>query len=172
MILYIFLNQNLTVRIESEIVAAYSGSGELDIDKLVRAPLLNSVYHETLRLRVAGTVGRRCPGSDFYLVGGRQINRNELMMFTNWLGGLDESFWNTGPPLSGSGPAYPVESFWAKRFLRYPDETLGGQNSSVKCSCTTKWLEDDGGRPQGTACYYWYSGTLVSLRRGIFKMPW
>ncbi|KAH8746781.1 cytochrome P450 [Diaporthe sp. PMI_573] len=126
MILHILLDQNLTVRVQSEIVAACSGSREIHMDKLMRAPLLSSVYHETLRLRVAGTVGRRCPGSDFYLVGGRQIRRNELIMFTNWVGGLDESFWNTGPLLSGIKPAYPVETFWAERFLRYPDEPHGG----------------------------------------------
>jgi cytochrome P450 len=126
MILHILLDQNLTIRVQSEIVAACSGSRELHIDKLMRAPLLSSVYHETLRLRVAGSVGRRCLGSDFYLVRGRKIKRNELVMSTNWLGGLDESFWNTGPLLSGMKPACPVETFWAERFLRYPDEPHGG----------------------------------------------
>ncbi|KAH8744758.1 cytochrome P450, partial [Diaporthe sp. PMI_573] len=126
MILNIFLDQNLAGRVESEIAAACSRSGEPDTDKLMRAPLLNSVYHETLRLRVAGTVGRRCPGSDFNLAGGRQIGRDELVVFANWDGGLDESFWNTGPLLSAMRPAYPVDSFWAERFLRYPDEPQSG----------------------------------------------
>ncbi|KAH8755292.1 cytochrome P450 [Diaporthe sp. PMI_573] len=126
MILHIFLDQSLEGRVESEIAAACLGSGEPDIDKLMRAPLLNSIYYETLRLRVAGAVGRRCPKSDFNLVGGRQVGRDDLVVFTNWDGGLDESFWNTGPLLSGMRPAYPVDTFWAERFLRYPDEPKGG----------------------------------------------
>lgn len=126
MILHIFLDRNLAGRIECEIAAACSGPGDLDIDKLMRAPLVNSVYCETLRLRVAGTVGRRCPGSDFYLVGGQQIGQDDLVVFTNWDGGLRESFWNTGPLLSGMRPAHPVDTFWAERFLRYPDEPQSG----------------------------------------------
>lgn len=126
MILHILLDQNLAGRIESEIAAACSGSGKPDIDKLMRAPLLNSVYYETLRLHVAGSVGRRCPKSDFNLAGGRQIRQDELVVFTNWDGGLDESFWNTGPLLPGMRPAYPVYTFWAERFLKYPDDPQGG----------------------------------------------
>ncbi|KAK4206056.1 hypothetical protein QBC37DRAFT_435481 [Rhypophila decipiens] len=48
------------------------------------------------------------------------------MMSSNWLGGLSQTFWNTGYMLPSGAPEYPVETFWAERFLKYPNEVISG----------------------------------------------
>ncbi|KAG7404324.1 hypothetical protein Forpe1208_v015780 [Fusarium oxysporum f. sp. rapae] len=83
-------------------------------------PLLNSIYYETLRLRVASTVGRTSLDDQLCLAGGWKVKAGVPIMFTGWLAGLDESCWNTGQDLSGGKPQHPLEAFWAERFLDCP----------------------------------------------------
>ncbi|KAF4435541.1 nacht and ankyrin protein [Fusarium austroafricanum] len=91
-----------------------------DIKVLMKDPLLNSIYYETLRLRVAGTVGRTSLDDQLRLAGGWKVKAGVPVMFTGWLAGLDESCWNTGQDLSGNKPQHPLEAFWAERFLECP----------------------------------------------------
>ncbi|OBS16587.1 hypothetical protein FPOA_12778 [Fusarium poae] len=66
-----------------------------DVDE---RPLLNSIYYETLRLRVTSTVGRTSIDEGLNLAGGWNVKAGEPIMCTGRLAGLDESFWNTGQP--------------------------------------------------------------------------
>ncbi|OLN97390.1 Cholesterol 7-alpha-monooxygenase 1 [Colletotrichum chlorophyti] len=128
MILHILLDQSLAARLRTELLPSFGFlESPIDLAALSSAPLLNSVYRETLRLHVAGTIGRKSVGTGLRLHGDSQqtLPDGSTAMSANWLGGLDESFWNTGRTLNGVAE-HPVESFWAERFLEYPDDPTSG----------------------------------------------
>ncbi|KAH7195106.1 cytochrome P450 [Fusarium oxysporum] len=123
MIVHILLDASLLRRVRHQISFAFQSTevGEQpDIKKLMKDPLLNSIYYETLRLRVASTVGRTSLDDQLCLAGGWKVKAGVPIMFTGWLAGLDESCWNTGQDLSGGKPQHPLEAFWAERFLDCP----------------------------------------------------
>ncbi|KAH8743866.1 cytochrome P450 [Diaporthe sp. PMI_573] len=137
MLLYILLDSDLTERLRAEISSSFLSPCELDTNRLTNLPLLNSVYCETLRLRVGGAVGRKCPDSDFIL-DGCIIKQNMPVMVSNWLGGLDSSFWNDGAGRR-AGTKHPVEVFWAERFLGDRGTRL------VKAGMAGNWFPFGGG---------------------------
>ncbi|KAJ0300381.1 hypothetical protein Brms1b_012801 [Colletotrichum noveboracense] len=116
---------HLTGRIRRELSILPGEQPPLDLAVLTRAPLLNSVYREVLRLHVAGTVGRKSPLHAVQLHDGQVLLPEVPVMSSSWLGGLDESFWNTGAMVDGA-PEHPVDAFWAERFLAYPSDPLSG----------------------------------------------
>ncbi|KAL0934666.1 nacht and ankyrin domain protein [Colletotrichum truncatum] len=121
MILHTFLDKPLLSRMRHEL--SINGSETAlprDAVNLGSAPLLNSVYRETLRLHIAGATGRTRATSGFGPHQGSKVT-----MTASWLGGLDTAFWNQGHIING-GPEHSVEIFWAERFLRYPDDTSSG----------------------------------------------
>lgn len=117
MVLHSLLDDSLTSRMRHELSLndLLHTSCVPNLSSLSGAPLLNSVYRETLRLHVAGATGRENPSQS-----------GSITMTANWLGGLDASFWNEGGVTTGGGPEHPVESFWAERFLEYPDDPASG----------------------------------------------
>jgi cytochrome P450 len=139
-LLYILLDQDLAQRLEFEINPALSGPFELDSYDPLSRPLLHSVYCETLRLRIAGAVGRKCLDSDFSL-GDCKIKQNIPVMFSNWLGSVDGSFWNTSD-VSWERDKHPVDTFWAERFLGDHRKAL------VKAGLTGNWFPFGRGGPR------------------------
>ncbi|KAK2038703.1 cytochrome P450 [Colletotrichum somersetense] len=128
MILHTLLDQHLVSRLREELLKEpEANNAPVDYTALLSAPLLNSVYCETLRLQVAGTIGRRASGEGARLRGGSlsALQSGTTGMSASWLGGLNESVWNTGREIDGRAE-YPVESFWAERFLEYPDDPSSG----------------------------------------------
>ncbi|KAF5974802.1 hypothetical protein FBULB1_7625 [Fusarium bulbicola] len=123
MILHILLDPSLLRQVRHRISPAFqsTGAGEQpDIKILVNDPLLNSIYYETLRLRVASTVGRTSLDDQLCLSGGWKVKAGVPIMFTGWLAGLDESCWNMGQDLPSGSPEHPLNAFWAERFLDCP----------------------------------------------------
>ncbi|KAH6883874.1 cytochrome P450 [Thelonectria olida] len=126
MMLYVLLDKRITERVKEELSTIdLMGSGFTNTGDLASRPLLNSIYCETLRLRVASAVGRKST-IKIRTPGGWEFEANNPIMFPSWLSGLDDSFWNTGRTLSEGGPQHPVDTFWAERFLQYPDDPLSG----------------------------------------------
>ncbi|KAH7184257.1 cytochrome P450 [Fusarium oxysporum] len=111
MIMHILLDASLLRRVRHQISPAFQSMED---------PLLNSIYYETLRLRVASTVGRTSLDDQLCLAGGWKVKAGVPVMFTGWLAGLDESCWNTGQDLPSGKPQHPLEAFWAERFLDCP----------------------------------------------------
>lgn len=66
-----------------------------DINLLCKAPLLQSVYAEVLRLRTAIFITRMPEHNDFRL-GDWIFPKNKLMMAASYTAHHDESVWNTG----------------------------------------------------------------------------
>ncbi|KAF5709867.1 nacht ankyrin [Fusarium globosum] len=123
MILHILLDPSLLRQVRHRINPASQSTGageEPDIRILVKDPFLNSIYYETLRLRVASTVGHRSLDDQLCLSGGWKVKSGIPIMFTGWLAGLDESCWNTGQDLPSGDPEHPLNAFWAERFLDCP----------------------------------------------------
>ncbi|KAK2000461.1 cytochrome P450 [Colletotrichum falcatum] len=128
MILHILLDQSLISRLRQETSEELGAiNAPIDCTALSSAPLLNSVYRETLRLHVAGFVGRRASGEWGRLRGGSLpvLRPGATGISANWLGGLNQYVWNTGREVNGRAE-HPVESFWAERFLEYPDDPRSG----------------------------------------------
>ncbi|RBR18959.1 uncharacterized protein FIESC28_05781 [Fusarium coffeatum] len=129
MILHIVLDEDLLHRVRSELLADChppTSQGQLNIKSLLADPLINSIYHETLRLRVASAVGRTATNDRICLAGGWKVRMGVPIMFMGWLAGLDDDFWNTGRRLPDGEMQRPLDVFWAERFLTYPSDPTSG----------------------------------------------
>ena len=125
MLLRIYLDPSLLLRIQSEVdsIALFGTNFSEQLDS---APVLNAAYCETLRLYMAGTIGRTSPKNEVFLAGFWRICPGIPVMASSWLGGLDNSFWNTGQCLDDETAQYPLSTFWADRFLQSPDDPMSG----------------------------------------------
>ncbi|KUI61982.1 Cholesterol 7-alpha-monooxygenase [Cytospora mali] len=130
-----------------------------DIVKLTSNPLLQSVFAEVLRLRVAVLVVRQ-PTQDHYNLGGWHIKKGETVCLSTRNELLDSDFWNAGT----LADPHPVSDFWADRFLLYPndpssgplkepkrrtgnkDSLVGEEPSFSLDGCTWNWVPFGGGR--------------------------
>ncbi|KAM0081036.1 hypothetical protein ACKRZS_006802 [Fusarium odoratissimum] len=125
-LLDILLDKDLKDKVMAEMQPSFiDKSLSFDIDKLCSGPLINSIYLETLRLRVASPVGRTSiiPNLKF---GKWQFKKGVGMLSSSWVGGHDPDFWNTGHVQPGGVEEHPVESFWAERFLVYENDPASG----------------------------------------------
>jgi cytochrome P450 len=87
-----------------------------DIDKLLKVPLLESIYCETLRLRIQMYIMRYTDQNELRI--DRWIfPKKSIVLVSTVPAHTDKRVWNTG-----DGGAHPVEKFWADRFLVYPDD--------------------------------------------------
>lgn len=81
-----------------------------DIDLLLRQPLLQSVYSETLRLYVRVFI-TRCPDRSDLRINDWLFPKNKVILVSTDPAHLDSTVWNTAEGL------YPLTTFWPKRFL-------------------------------------------------------
>jgi len=89
------------------------------IDELMHLPLLQSIYAEVLRLRTGVQTVFRDNREDI------RINqwifpKKTLVIVPTMEAHMDETYWST------RGGKYPLNRFWADRFLAYPDDPLSG----------------------------------------------
>ncbi|KAF2261238.1 cytochrome P450 [Lojkania enalia] len=85
-----------------------------------RCPLLQSIYAETLRLRTEAYITRRFPHKDVILGDNWRIPRNKICLASTHPSHQDPEVWNTREG------KYPLDTFWAERFLLYPDDENSG----------------------------------------------
>ncbi|MCJ1471803.1 hypothetical protein MMC13_000444 [Lambiella insularis] len=104
-----------------------------DIRKLCAQPFLQSAYAETLRLRTAVYMIRK-PDHAPAQIKDYQIPQGEMIVINSAAAHMDERNWNRGP-----AGQYPVEQFWAERFLTYPDAGLSqvAVESSTTAACAS-----------------------------------
>lgn len=84
-----------------------------DTRKLCAQPLLQSAYVETLRLRTAVYIIRK-PEHSPAQIRDYQIPCGEMIVVNSAAAHMDERNWNLG-----SDGQYPVDRFWAERFLTH-----------------------------------------------------
>lgn len=93
-----------------------------DMAKLTSDALLQSIFAEILRLRVAALVVRQPTVDRFSLPGGWHIKQNETLSMSTRTELMDDAFWNAG---DAANP-HPLDHFWAERFMVYPDDPRSG----------------------------------------------
>ncbi len=86
---------------------------------LVGLPLFQSIYAETLRLRVRAYAARYTDRSELQL-NEWTFPRKSIILVSTTPAHMDSSVWNT------RNGDYPVNVFWADRFLIYPNDPLSG----------------------------------------------
>lgn len=92
---------------------------KFDIKALEKIPLLLSLYAETLRFGVQIHIPRCSPHEDLH-VGGKAIPQDKLVLVNTWVAHTDEEVWNT------RDGEFPLDRFWARRFLVDPDDDRSG----------------------------------------------
>ncbi|KAL8707416.1 MAG: hypothetical protein Q9220_007561 [cf. Caloplaca sp. 1 TL-2023] len=90
-------------------------NGIFDTSKLCSDPLLQSLYAETLRLRVAVLVVRE-PARDNFSFRGWHIKKNEVLSVSTRTEAMNTDIWSTG----SDGDAQPLDTMWADRFIIHP----------------------------------------------------
>jgi cytochrome P450 len=105
-------------------------TGDIDSVKLSRDPLLQSIMAEVLRMRVQGIVLRTAK----YQVEleGWKFPKDAYLMAPTHFGNSNENVWNTGTPDS----PHPLDTFWAERFLVYPDRPDSGPSRRAQSTIT------------------------------------
>ena len=125
-LLNIASSPNLTTRVLAECDPCFDQEGNPDVAALCSRPLLTSIYMEALRFCAATSVGRKPLKSGFRL-GGWDLEPDATLISIAWFGGRDAKFWNAGGSgRPGAEDSHPVDSFWAERFLEYPDDPTSG----------------------------------------------
>ncbi|ORY70233.1 cytochrome P450 [Pseudomassariella vexata] len=118
--LHIFRSPSLSDRLRDSLSDAVDTSTwHIEMDKVLRKPLLSSVYAETLRLHLQAYVTRCSPHCDVGL-GSWWLPKNRVCMVNTYASHMDASFWNT------RDGEFPVEEFWAERFLIDPKDERSG----------------------------------------------
>lgn len=89
--------------------------------KLCSDPLLQSMFAETVRLRVAVWFSRE-PARDNYSFRGWSFKKTEILTLSNTTEAMDPEIWGTGSDEN----SHPLDTFWADRFLVNPQDPSSG----------------------------------------------
>jgi hypothetical protein len=97
-----------------------STSNTFEPNELSQWPLLSSIYSEILRLYSGVFLIVASPPGDDVPLGPWKFPSCSLGMVSSAVAHTDESVWNT------KDGAYPLDTFWADRFLIYPEDVTSG----------------------------------------------
>ncbi|KAI0850264.1 cytochrome P450 [Daldinia vernicosa] len=141
-----------SVRAEVDTCATRSADGRIqfDIDKLLRLPVLQAVYAETLRLRMHFYI-IKMPDRVDMKIRDWIISRRKVTVTLTTAAHMDSKAWNTG-----LNNEHPVNEFWVGRFLTYyqsGSEPCNGQAYGSTPAFSTKeyegsWIPYGGGPRQ------------------------
>ncbi|KAI3396065.1 hypothetical protein diail_482 [Diaporthe ilicicola] len=98
-----------------------------DVIQLIEDPMLQSLYAETLRLRVASLVVREAAHGTFSFRGW-QVIKDKTILVSSLTEAMNEDIWNTGGPTN----AHPLDKFWHSRFLVDPKDPRSGPLKTPK----------------------------------------
>lgn len=90
-----------------------TGERTLDSQKLVALPLLQSIFTETLRLRINFNITRDVKQP--ITLDGHTIAKGSMLQAPMIVSHYDESSWGA--------PDHPAKEFWAERHIQYTSET-------------------------------------------------
>ncbi|KAL9620892.1 MAG: hypothetical protein Q9160_004675 [Pyrenula sp. 1 TL-2023] len=113
-----------SVRTEVNTCASKDVDGRIrfDIDRLLRLPILQAVYAETLRLRMHFYIIRMPDRVDINIQNWI-IPRKKVIVTPTTVAHMDSEAWSTGLK-----DEPPIDQFWIGRFLRYPSK--GGHGNT------------------------------------------
>ncbi|KAK5630928.1 hypothetical protein RRF57_006643 [Xylaria bambusicola] len=111
---------NILVGLQADVANSISPvTGKIDLEKLSRQPLTQSMHAEILRLYIAIFTLRHGETGPVQF-SGYQLGAEQLALIYSRTGALDEEAWVR----SGRAPKTPLEQFDAERFLIGPDHPL------------------------------------------------
>ncbi|MCJ1391521.1 hypothetical protein MMC18_004385 [Xylographa bjoerkii] len=116
----------LLSRVQKEVKACRisfptDNKASFDIIKLCSQPLLQSIYAETLRLRVALFI-TRTPEYENFGLGEWELPPQTVIALSSRAGAMNPNVWNVGTPEN----PHPLHAFWADRFLIYANDPTSG----------------------------------------------
>lgn len=111
------LFENATKEVSSTVTSpgSHVTPPRFDMKKMLKLPLLQSIYAETLRMYVSVMLVRQTR-QDTNL-GQWNIPKKQKVMVCNYSEHMDERLWNQ----KNSPAIRPVHEFWGLRFLKYPE---------------------------------------------------
>ncbi|KAI1774793.1 cytochrome P450 [Hypoxylon cercidicola] len=130
-----------SVRAEVDTCALRSADGRIrfNIEQLLRLPVLQAVYAETLRLRMHFYI-IRMPDKVDMNIRDWVIPRRKVVVTPTTVAHMDSKAWNTG-----LNNEHPVDQFWIGRFLKYPskgaNDNAQPHDSEPSPTFSTKELE-------------------------------
>ncbi|KAF2142291.1 uncharacterized protein K452DRAFT_326261 [Aplosporella prunicola CBS 121167] len=135
---HIFKDPALLERVRDNLEVDFGQTAPLDMNvtELIKSPLLSSVQAEVLRLYVNVCVMVSSPHADVSL-GRWWLPKGAAALVSSGISHMDENYWNTRDGV------HPVQSFWADRFISYPQDISSGP---VQPMARDKYLAD----PQST----------------------
>ena len=146
-----------------EVLSTLDGSSKpnnatLDIDKLCKQPLLQSIYAETLRLYTSLFSLRSAVHEDFWLKDWR-IPQDHLIAVDSRVAHMDQSIWNTKAASQGR-EEYPLDRFWESRFLRRGVDSDSNKSSheATPTLAAMKPMSDQSSTPGKNAPYFSMEG--------------
>jgi cytochrome P450 len=145
----IFRDPELLARVRGEVslcrTSDSNGSGhstQFDIDKLLRQPVLQAVYAETLRLRMHFYIIRMSDKIDMKIQDWI-IPRQKIIVTSTTAAHLDATIWNTGPENE-----HPINKFWVGRFLKEPIDAASDTTTFSTKEMEGSWIPYGGGPRQ------------------------
>ena len=136
------------------------GDLNLDFETLFNNPLLQSIYAECLRFRVAAFI-LRVPDHQTVTINGWTIPNDAPLMVSSYHAQTHEETWSS---TTADGRFHPANEFWAERFLEYPVSAPGKEpsfpsnvTSAPKFSLegrTDHWLPFGGGHRMCSGRYF------------------
>ncbi|PSR84021.1 cytochrome P450 [Coniella lustricola] len=121
----------LRAELDSCVVRRADSRLRFDIDQILRLPLLQAVYAETLRLRMHFYVIRMADRLDINIRDFIIPKRKTIVALTT-VAHMDPEVWSTG-----TNSQHPVDQFWPGRFLKYPSENKNRDAYAKECCTTT-----------------------------------
>ncbi|KAL8915923.1 MAG: hypothetical protein Q9172_006566 [Xanthocarpia lactea] len=121
LLIHTISDASVLAEVRQEIARATESSSppKFRLRQLEQQPLLLSLYAETLRHGVQIHIPRDIPHKPFN-IGDRTIPSDQILFVNTWLAHTDQAVWNT------KDGAYPLEEFWARRFLINPKDPSSG----------------------------------------------
>ncbi|KAH7318291.1 cytochrome P450 [Stachybotrys elegans] len=138
MLMEILADASLLQAVREEVATAVTTDAEtgklkVDSQKLVELPLLQSIWTETLRLRINFNIGRDVKQP--VTLSGYTIPKGSLLQAPMSIAHYDESIWGTA--------GHPASEFWAERHIKYSDQACSKRSYAMA------------GRP---TCYFPFGG--------------
>ncbi|KAF2753076.1 cytochrome P450 [Pseudovirgaria hyperparasitica] len=137
------LEKMVNYEVQNSITQDTAGANKplaLDITGIIDSPLLQSIYAEVLRMRVA-LVLNRTPDKADYELGGWKFRKGRSITFSTQVAAHNEKAWSVDKP---QRVQRPLSQFWAERFL-----TSTGNGSAEKQFSTDglagAWIPYGGG---------------------------
>jgi cytochrome P450 len=129
----------LLPRTLAEIRSTRREDGTIDVDKLIVLPLLQSMFHETMRLYIDVLVTRQLPEDTLVPINASnnkfiKLGKDDIVMCPSWLGHRDETTWKDMNP----------DTWYAERFLIRDEKT--GKDTFTLSGTNGKFFPFGGGK--------------------------